>query len=70
MVSRCALAIEWMSVAWLDLMPLKIEYLLQYLGLGTFLKAMMSSHCRTIFVLISVFFAGVVQLNLGSYLFL
>ena len=46
MVSRCALAVEWMSIAWLDLIcPYNVNT--YYLGLGTFLKAMMSSHCRT-----------------------
>ena len=45
LVPRCALALVWMSVAWLDLTcPYKLNT--YYLGLGTFLKAM-SLRCRT-----------------------
>ena len=69
-VSRCALAVEWMSVAWLDLIC-RYKLNTYYLGLGTFLKAMLSSHYRTpLRSLISIFFSCVVQLNLAGYLFL
>ena len=45
-VSGFALAVEWMCVAWLDLIC-RYKLNTYYLGLGMLLKAMMSSHCRT-----------------------
>ena len=46
-VSGCTLALEWMSVAWLESIC-RYKLNAYYLGLGTFLKAMMSLQYRTI----------------------